>query len=429
MALHVAASLEDGPAKEAKLVDLHARRADAFAAIGQWGDQIHEARQALDHLSPEARGRRAELLLTMADAAFYLLDIPAVERHAAEALRLAEQVRRADIAADAVGWLGRCRQASGDLPGAIEMDRTARAHGPGRRGVSEKHGALSLYLAGHSRAAVDMAAEAVRDEHRSRDIEFTMYALSHYGLALGSAGRYGEAADAFAKVRETGRKYGVKGPLARGITMSGGFRLDLFDLAEAEAIAFEARELAQGLAFAPSLVSATIDLLYVFARRHEPGKAEHLLDEATRVAASTPGWHEWLWNLRLTQARAELALAAGVIDQAVSYATDAIAQARAVGRPKYEALAFRTRADAHRVQCEFERAIDDARSGEAAARRTGNPALLLALIGTVLSLAGSDELLAEARGLHEEISRELPDPAAALRFRDSPMTEQIRQWL
>ena len=113
----------------------------------------------------------------------------------------------------------------------------------------------------------------------------------------------------------------------------------------------------------------------------------------------------------------------------MSYATDAIAQSRAVGRPKYEALAFRTRADAHRVQCEFERAIDDARSGEAAARRTGNPALLLALIGTVLSLAGSDELLAEARGLHEEISRELPDPAAALRFRDSPMTEQIRQWL
>ena len=60
--------------------------------------------------------------------------------------------------------------------------------------------------------------------------------------------------------------------------------------------------------------------------------------------ASTAGWRQWLWQLRLTQARAELALARDAFDEVIATATDSIGQSRARGRPKYEALGLITRA-------------------------------------------------------------------------------------
>jgi hypothetical protein len=56
-------------------------------------------------------------------------------------------------------------------------------------------------------------------------------------------------------------------------------------------------------------------------------------------------WHAWLWRLRLAQARAELALARGDAESAITLADAAIDQARG-RRPKYEALGLVTRASA-----------------------------------------------------------------------------------
>ena len=71
----------------------------------------------------------------------------------------------------------------------------------------------------------------------SRDATFTMYALSHHGLSLGSVGRYAEAATVFEEVRQFGRKYGVLPLLARATAMSAGFHLSVFDFEGAEALA------------------------------------------------------------------------------------------------------------------------------------------------------------------------------------------------
>ena len=72
--------------------------------------------------------------------------------------------------------------------------------------------------------------------------------------------------------------------------------------------------------------------------------AEALLEQTVADATATGGWHQWLWQLRLAQAKAELALARGVVDDAITIATEAIETSRARRRPKYEALAFMTRA-------------------------------------------------------------------------------------
>ena len=130
--------------------------------------------------------------------------------------------------------------------------------------------------------------------------------------------------------------------LARVTAMAAGLHLNVFDFRGAEALQIEARELARSVEFAPPIVSANIDALLAFARSHDPGPAEKLVEETAAAAASTAGWHEWLWRLRLTQARAELALARGAFDEAIAAATEAIDQSRTRARPSTKALGYRT---------------------------------------------------------------------------------------
>ena len=120
--------------------------------------------------------------------------------------------------------------------------------------------------------------------------------------------------------------------------MSAGIHIGLGDYARGEELANEARELARRIGFPPPFVSAGIDLLTVFARSHDPGRAEALLDDVAQAVVAASGWHGWLWRLRLSQARAELALARGEPQSAIAAATEAIADSKARSRPKYVAL-------------------------------------------------------------------------------------------
>ena len=73
-----------------------------------------------------------------------------------------------------------------------------------------------------------------------------------------------------------------------------------------------------------AVISAGIDALLTFARRHDPGRAERLLDETADAAATAEPWHGWAMELRLTQARAELAYARNDLDHALVEASTAI---------------------------------------------------------------------------------------------------------
>jgi tetratricopeptide (TPR) repeat protein/KaiC/GvpD/RAD55 family RecA-like ATPase len=406
----------ENPQLAARRLDLHTRRARAFAALAQWAAEKREAELALGVAPPDALEQRAELVLTLAATSFYLLDIPAVRRFASDALALARQVDRGDLAADALGWLGRCLQADGDLLSAMDADRAATALGGGRRGVALHHGPLTLYLAGRTGEAVEAGARAVDHARRSADGEFAMYGLSHHALALGAAGRYADAEQMFAEAREFGRKYGVLPPLARSIAMHGGMRMAIGDYEGADALHREARELARSINFTPTVVSAGIDLLMIDARRGTPGRSEGLLSETAEAIVRTPGWHEWLWKLRLGHARAELALARGDVAAARADADVTIARARSTRRPKYEALALVTRAWAAQRSGERQLAIADAHAAVAAARTTADPALQLNTLATLLALDGCDELQAEADRLRAAIRAALPTAVMRERF-------------
>ena len=133
-------------------------------------------------------------MLALARAWFLLLDLRPVEQYATEALQLAERLQRADLAANAMAWLARCRQANGDLGAAIDMDRTVPCRrAPGVMTVAHTMGPLTLYLAGRSTEALALAAAAADSARSSRDTTFIMYSLTHLGLNLAAVGRYAEA--------------------------------------------------------------------------------------------------------------------------------------------------------------------------------------------------------------------------------------------
>jgi len=253
-----------------------------------------------------------------------------------------------------------------------------------------------------------------------------MYSLSHFGLNLTGAGRYGEASAIFQEARTFGRKYGAHSMLARATAMAAGLHLNMFDYEGAEALRAAARELARSAAFAPPLVSSNIDALLAFARCHNPGPAEQLLQQTVADATATGGWHQWLWQLRLAQARAELALARNALDDAVAMATEAIEMSRARRRPKYEALGFMTRARSLHAAKRTQAAIADARQAAEIATAIADPSVQLLTLDTLLDLDGTDELMLQARAVSERMQNSLPDDALRALFCASEVAQRVR---
>ena len=416
-----------GPENEPLRCELHARRASAFGALAQWPLQKVEIERALQHLDPLKIERRCELVEKMVGALFFSLDIRSVERLAPEALALAEQVQRSDLAANAIAWLARARSASGDLRGSIEMDSAAIARAAGASTFAHAMQPLSLYLTSRTTEGVTVALQAAEMARDSHDTAFTMNALSHLGLNLGGAGRYAEAARVFDEVRRFGHKYGVLPLLARATSMSVGFHLNVFDFAGAEVLALEAREMGRSAGFAPSVVSAGIDLLLTRARRHDLSAADALLAETVAAVATTPGWHEWLWQLRLCQVRAELALEREAYDAALAEATEGIRQSQTKGRPKYEALGLIARVHALHGLGRTHDAVADARDAVSVARGTTDPALLLLALDTLLALDGDDASADEARALDARIASALPDESLRQRFSEAEVVQRVRR--
>jgi hypothetical protein len=123
----------------------------------------------------------------------------------------------------------------------------------------------------------------------------------------------------------------------------------------------EARELAH-VAFQPALVSAGIDLLLIYARSHDPGRAEPLLAEVESAVQQASGWHAWKWKMRLSHA-------------------------------------VRARARGHLMR----QALDDARAAVNVARRLSDPAVLLECLGVLLEHDQDSNVLVEWQQTAESI--------------------------
>ena len=405
--------------------ELHVKRGRNFFAVGQWAAARSAFEAAASLLGPAEHEKRAELLVRLAESAFWLMDVPAIRTFATEAQALAERVGRNDLWADAQAWTSSAMVSDGNVLAAIDMDAAALARVGGIHSFGLARAPLTLYWIGRADEAVGLGVQAVENARTSADPSFLLYALQHLGLSLSGVGRFDESLRVFDEARAFGRRCGALPLLARATSMSVAPLLSLGDLAGALSRASEARELAHRIAFEPPLVSAGIDLLMIYARQHDPGRADPLLDDLARGVQRASGWHAWKWSMRLAQARAELAYARGAWEEAMQAATFVIDQSRRRHRPKYEALGLVTRARAAR-RPGARSAVKDARAAVDVARRLADPAVLLECLIVLLDIEGTDSLLDETRRTAQTIAQAVSDEKLRSAFLSSVRSKAPR---
>nr|MDQ3418309.1 AAA family ATPase [Acidobacteriota bacterium] len=93
-AMNFVASNTDASAKR---FELHVKRGRGFFAVGQWASAKSDFEAAASLLDPAEQEKRAELLVRLAETAFWLMDVPAIRKFAGEAQVLADRIRRDDL--------------------------------------------------------------------------------------------------------------------------------------------------------------------------------------------------------------------------------------------------------------------------------------------------------------------------------------------
>jgi class 3 adenylate cyclase/tetratricopeptide (TPR) repeat protein len=396
--------------------DLRGRRGAAWVKAGMWVEAKPDLEAALAALPPAQTVRRAELLLDLTGAYFWKLQIPEMCRCSAEGYDAAQKTDREDLKAAFEAWQGAAETSDGNLISARRFFDRALARGVGYCSASLALYPPSLYLRGRIAQSLRCARESVETYHKMGDSFAATFGHPHLGLALAAQGRYAEAIRAFDEARQLGLKYGVWTFHARGIAMSAGLHLDIFDFEGNERLALEAQEQGRSADFGPSVVSAGVDLVRNFIYRGQIDRAEQLLTETAADAIRVGGWHAWLWDLRLTQAKAELALARQQWNDALKWAQESLAKSRRFKRVKYRVAALISRAKALAELARKREAIADLKSAIRLSRPFGDPAMLLRACIAMLKIEGDESLLAEARQTATRIYRELPPGDLRVRF-------------
>lgn len=402
------------------VLDLRMRRGAVYRTVAQWGEADRDLTATLGAISLEQGGQRAEALVTLAEVRHWRLDVPSTRRYATEALELAEQIGQDDLAARCMSALALADSSDGAIQASLEHFQQAFTRaGPNHLGELVSGVELSgliQYWIGHFEDAVEVNRQALELAKQSSDTTSTARALANLGLALGGKGRYAEALQMFTEARQFAQNHRMEQWLARATSMCGGLHLEVFDFGRAEALAEESREISRSVHWPLAETSAGIDLLLNFARRQEVGRAERLLPEVAEAAMRGQGAHGWLWRLRLTQARAEMALARGNWEKAVGFAQDGIEQSVLRGRVKYHVLGLETRAKALAALNQQHEAIASLQHAVSLARLTADPVMFLRAAFALLTLDGNDALLREARRAADAIAQELQDEHMKCQF-------------
>src|SRR5690606_21090690 len=245
--------------------------------------------------------------------------------------------------------------------------------------------------------------------------------------ALAACGRYREAADAFGEGLQLGANLASEAPSLVILSKSAGFHIDTFDYEGANAIASRVYGPARAIRDYPyPAISSGIDLIALSARGGDLETARSVGRTGQERIEREQGRHGFLWRMRLAEARAEVALAAGDYEAALGYADDALAQSRAVTRPKYQALSLQVRGRALMGLKRRPEAVESLREALEVARPTGDPAMFFRAAAGMLEAELDDALLAEALEASARILANLPDEMQQP-FEASPQVRLVRE--
>jgi tetratricopeptide (TPR) repeat protein len=233
----------------------------------------------------------------------------------------------------------------GDLPSAVATwERVEGTWAVERRDHSYARflatRSLTSYWLGDYETCLAMATEAHRLGIEASNLEASVTSACNAGLAHVGLSRHEEGISWLDRAIQLGREWEERSFrfTARAMNMRAGTLREIGDVASAREQSEEGLELAKDSGFPPAAISARLDLLYSDLMVGDVGAAERTIPDLVEAIEGAKGFHQFLWSIRLTVARAEAAGLAERHDDAISLALAALAQAERFGRRKYEAL-------------------------------------------------------------------------------------------
>jgi tetratricopeptide (TPR) repeat protein len=358
---------------------INLRQAETLVDLGDLAPAI----AILDDLLPELVGHdRLFGLLDRGYAAYWSMDAAATRTNAQEALELAERLNDREMIGRAYSLASFAASMQGDMDKAFELsDRASAMWVPGRRdqplAVHLDQRGLDHYWTGDYPESEKAAREAMSIAEEVRSTESLLRSGGVVGLALIGQGRHEEAIAIFDDVISRGRETEfVPRWTARTLNMSSQPFRELFDFDEARRRNEEATELGAKAGFTMAEIQSGIDQVFLDLLEYEPGRADLRMPKLIEQAEAAKGWHQWLIRGRLAEAAAEIALARGDAEAAAAAAHQAIKEATAVSRRKYETAARLVLGTALLQMKEPHRAEAELRAALAGAERLTHPPTL-----------------------------------------------------
>lgn len=340
-----------------------------------------ESAADLDAVLPYLEGReRAEALLVRGSGAIWLMDAPLATRCAEEAMAVSTGGDESDdLTGPALSLIAIGGSVDGRLDNALELQQRALdAWQPGARPrqLASDLGmmALASYWVGAHDQAIDHARRGYEIAMEQHSVGAALQGGSHLAMALTGAGRHEEALEVFEKILAQGRELERSPRLtSRTLNMMATALREVGELEEARLRNHEGIEHARQADFGAAATQGGIDLVYAAILDGEVGEARARIGLLRDGIEALSGWHQWLGRTRLALADAEITLASGDLPAAAASASEAVRQAVAVGRPKYEALARTTLGTALSGLRRHDDALRELRAAVGQAATLGHP--------------------------------------------------------
>ena len=339
------------------------------------------AGEELGALLPRLRGApRCRALLALARVAFWTADADGLIRFSIEAEAEAARLGDPALIARATTLRAEGLAMHGELDTSIPLLEDAARAWPKAARHDPDHCALWAQLAidrywqgDYERAEAD-ARTGLALAEESQLLTAMLNVGAHLGMALTGMGRHEEAVAEFERLAALGSEWEATPRMtSRLINMWAGTERELGDVVRARELNERGLRLGEQAKFPGATVSARIDLLLLDLAAGEVGRSEARLPELRETTEGTKGWHQWLWQIRLAQAQADVLLSRGRAEEAAAAARDALERAGAIPRRKYMASALATLAEAALLAGRPDEALPHAEEASRIAAGLGHP--------------------------------------------------------
>jgi tetratricopeptide (TPR) repeat protein len=337
----------------------------------------------LAEVIPELRGvEEIEALLARSRATMWTEKATETFSLAERAVELVRANGPAELEAPSVARLSQAhgmRGDEGDLDRAMELgDRALDLWPEGERLLEfAEHSHMQAnvqYWTGSYDRALELADQSAATGGLDRwSAEFLLRGAGMRGLILAGMGRYEEALTAGDRAIEIARRLGRRDSVV--LNYSTAPLREIFALDEARLRSETVTDRLGPSSFNMPWINARADLFGAQLLMGDLASAEDAWPALWEDSVASEAWERWLVSGRLAANRAELELARGRVDDAVTWSRRALELAQGVHRRKYVANALMTLGRALAAQGEAEGATGELRSAVALSDELGSPLL------------------------------------------------------